>query len=153
MRTLFQQVGGILGVTVAATVFSLRLDEEVATELSAAALPGPAARIADGGQAAAIVDRLLSMGDAREVLLAAVSVGDRTQVEPHVPAIVDALHRAFSDATGTAFVIGIPAAFVAAALVARLRTVRLSDPRRTGTGPSSLASPAGEGLPREVRPT
>lgn len=150
--TLFQQVGGILGVTVAGTVFSAQLDGRAASELSAAAVPAVAAAVADGGQAAGLLDRLASVGDAREVLLGAVDAGDRTLVEPYVRAIVDALHRAFSDATGTAFLLGIPSALLAAVLVVRLRNVRLSDPRRIATRSSSVGGAAGEGLAGGAHP-
>ena len=54
-------------------------------------------------------------------LLASLPDGARTQVEPFVPAIVAAIHEAFSIATANTFVIGIGATAVAAGLVLLLR--------------------------------
>ena len=45
----------------------------------------------------------------------------RAQVQPFIPAIVDAIHAAFSIATANTFVIGIGASLVAAGLVLLLR--------------------------------
>ncbi len=38
----------------------------------------------------------------------------RAQVEPLIPGIVDAIHQAFSIATGAAFMVGIATALIAA---------------------------------------
>lgn len=64
----------------------------------------------------------------------------RAQVEPFVPAIVDAIYRAFSIATASTFILGIGAAAVAAALVLFLREVpmRALDASEAPSGANGL---------------
>jgi hypothetical protein len=52
--------------------------------------------------------------------LAGVPEGQRQFVEPLIPGIVNAIHYAFSIATGTTFVVGIVSAALAAVVVAVL---------------------------------
>jgi hypothetical protein len=47
----------------------------------------------------------------------------RSQVEPFIPAIVGAIHEAFSIATASTFTIGIGASLIAAAFVLMLKEV------------------------------
>ena len=56
----------------------------------------------------------------------------RAQIEPFVPAIVDAIHRAFSLATASTFSFGIAGALVAVAVVLLLREgpARATEARR-----------------------
>ena len=117
--TLFQQLGGSVGLAIAGTVFGSRLVEELPRELSTAVPPQVAAGFAGSGTA--VIGRLTGVGDLGQAILAAAPVGARAQLEPFVPAIVDAIHRAFSIATASTFTFGIAAALVVVLVVAFLR--------------------------------
>ena len=60
------------------------------------------------------LNQLTGVGDLGARILASVPEAFRAQVEPFIPAIVDAIHQAFSIATGAAFTIGIATAAIAA---------------------------------------
>ena len=117
--TLFQQVGGSVGLAVAGTVFGSRLVEELPRELSSSVPPQVAAGFAGSGSAA--IGQLSGVGDLGQAILAAAPAAARAQLEPFVPAIVEAIHRAFSIATASTFTFGIAAAAVALVVVAFLR--------------------------------
>ncbi len=117
--TLFQQVGGSVGLAVAGTVFGSRLVEELPRELSSSVPPQVAAGFAGSGSAA--IGQLSGVGDLGQAILAAAPAAARAQLEPFVPAIVEAIHRAFSIATASTFTFGIAAAAVALIVVAFLR--------------------------------
>ena len=117
--TLFQQVGGSVGLAVAGTVFGSRLVEELPRELSTSVPPQVAAGFAGSGSAA--IGQLSGVGDLGQAILAAAPAAARAQLEPFVPAIVEAIHRAFSIATASTFTFGIAAAAVALVVVAFLR--------------------------------
>jgi EmrB/QacA subfamily drug resistance transporter len=117
--TLFQQLGGSVGLAVAGTVFGSRLAEDLPRELSSSVPPQVAANFAGAGSAAA--SQLSGVGDLGQAILAAAPAAARAQLEPFVPAIVEAIHRAFSIATASTFTFGIAAAAVALIVVAFLR--------------------------------
>jgi EmrB/QacA subfamily drug resistance transporter len=117
--TLFQQLGGSVGLAIAGAVFGSRLGEEIPNELAASVPPQVAAGFASSGTAA--VRQLSGVGDLGQAILAAAPAAARAQLEPFVPAIVDAIHRAFSIATASTFTFGIAAAAVALMVVAFLR--------------------------------
>jgi hypothetical protein len=117
--TLFQQVGGSVGLAIAGTVFGSRLVEELPRELATSVPPQVASSFA--GSASGAVGQLSGVGDLGQAILAAAPVGARAQLEPFVPAIVEAIHRAFSIATADTFTFGIAAAAVALIVVAFLR--------------------------------
>jgi len=68
-----------------------------------------------------VLGQLTGVGDLGQAILAAAPVAARAQLEPFVPAIVDAIHRAFSIATASTFTFGIAAAVVVLIFVAFLR--------------------------------
>ena len=117
--TLFQQLGGSVGLAIAGTVFGSRLVEELPRELSSSVPPQVAS--AFGGSASGTISQLTGVGDLGQAILAAAPLAARAQLEPFVPAIVDAIHRAFSIATASTFTFGIAAAVVAVIVVAFLR--------------------------------
>ena len=91
--TFFQQLGGSVGLAVAGTVFGSRL------------VGGAAARAFRIGATASrrglrerreqrVVGQLSGVGDLGQAILAAAPAAARAQLEPFVPAIVDAIHRA-----------------------------------------------------------
>lgn len=118
--TFFQQVGGTVGLAITGTIFGTTLGEEVPRQLSAAGVPAEVGRaLAAGGG----LDALTGVGDLGAAILAATPETFRAGVEPFVPAIVDAIYRAFSIATASTYILGIGAAAVAAGLVLFLREV------------------------------
>jgi EmrB/QacA subfamily drug resistance transporter len=133
--TLFQQLGGSVGLAIAGTVFGSRLVEELPKELSSAVPPQVAAGFAGSGSAA--IGQLSGVGDLGQAILAAAPVAARAQLEPFVPAIVDAIHRAFSIATASTFTFGIAAAVVAVIVVAFLRE---APARNAATEDATLAA-------------
>jgi EmrB/QacA subfamily drug resistance transporter len=133
--TLFQQLGGSVGLAIAGTVFGSRLVEELPKELSSSVPPQVAAGFAGSGSAA--IGQLSGVGDLGQAILAAAPVAARAQLEPFVPAIVDAIHRAFSIATASTFTFGIAAAVVAVIVVAFLRE---APARNAATEDATLAA-------------
>jgi EmrB/QacA subfamily drug resistance transporter len=117
--TLFQQVGGSVGLAIAGTVFSSRLVEELPRELSSSVPPQVASAFA--GSATGAIGQLSGVGDLGQKILAAAPLAARDQLAPFVPAIVDAIHRAFSIATAGTFTFGIVAAAVVLLVVTFLR--------------------------------
>jgi hypothetical protein len=116
--TFFQQVGGTVGLAITGTVFASSLAEQVPDRIGAARVPPEVGGALAG---AGGLDALTGVGDLGAALLASIPEGVRAQVEPFVPAIVSAIHDAFSIATSSTFVIGIGATALAAGLVLFLR--------------------------------
>jgi MFS family permease len=136
--TFFQQVGGTVGLAITGTIFGTTLADEVPRQLGAAGIPPEVgSALATGGG----LDALTGVGDLGSAILAATPDAVRAQVEPFVPAIVEAIYRAFSIATASTFILGVGAAALAAGLVLMLREV----PMRA-YDPSAAASKA-NGLP------
>jgi EmrB/QacA subfamily drug resistance transporter len=118
--TLFQQLGGSVGLAIAGTIFGSRLVEELPRQLSSSVPPQVTAGFAGGGTSA-VLGQLTGVGDLGQAILAAAPVAARAQLEPFVPAIVDAIHRAFSIAIASTFTYGIAAALVVLLVVSFLR--------------------------------
>jgi MFS family permease len=115
--TLFQQVGGTVGLAITGTIFGSTLLEETPAQLVEAGVPPQFAdqfASADASQ----FNELTSVGDLGAAILAQVPEQFQSTVEPLVPAIVDGIHTAFSIATGATFVVGIVTALIAALVVA-----------------------------------
>jgi EmrB/QacA subfamily drug resistance transporter len=113
--TLFQQVGGTVGLAITGTIFGSTLLDEVPKQLVAAGVPSQFAdQFAGGGSA---FNDLTNVGNLGDAILAQVPEQARALVEPMIPAIVDGIHTAFSIATGATFVVGIVSALLAAALI------------------------------------
>jgi EmrB/QacA subfamily drug resistance transporter len=121
--TLFQQVGGTVGLSITGTLFASTMTEEVPRQLAAADLP-PALASGLAGSGGLDPDALTAVGNLGAAILAGVPEAFRAQVEPFIPAIVGAIHEAFSIATASTFGIGIATASVAAVLVLLLREAR-----------------------------
>jgi EmrB/QacA subfamily drug resistance transporter len=117
--TLFQQVGGTVGLAITGTIFGSTLLEEVPRQLTAAGVPPQFADQVAGGDASSF-NELTSVGDLGASILAQVPEAFRAQAEPMIPGIVDGIHTAFSIATGATFLVGIVTALLAAAVVAVL---------------------------------
>jgi EmrB/QacA subfamily drug resistance transporter len=114
--TLFQQLGGTVGLAITGSIFGSVMLEEVPKQLTAAGVPAQfATQFASGGGAA--LNNLARVGDLGASILAQVPAAFRPQVEPLIPAIVSGIHEAFSLATAATFTIGIITALVAAVIV------------------------------------
>jgi EmrB/QacA subfamily drug resistance transporter len=133
--TLFQQLGGSVGLAIAGTIFGSRLVEELPRQLSSSVPPQVTAGFAGGGSSA-VLGQLTGVGDLGQAILAAAPAAARAQLEPFIPAIVDAIHRAFSIATASTFTYGIAAALVVVLVVAFLREA----PARAAVEDETLAA-------------
>jgi EmrB/QacA subfamily drug resistance transporter len=142
--TFFQSVGGTVGLAITGTIFATTLADEAPRRLAAADLaPELVAGFAGGGVEP---DALTGVGDLGAAIRAGVPEAFRSQVEPFIPAIVDALHQAISLATASTFLIGIVASLLAALLVATLREVpvRHESPAEAAALPMADRRPIGE---------
>jgi EmrB/QacA subfamily drug resistance transporter len=125
--TLFQQIGGSVGLAITGTIFTSRILEEIPRQLADAGVPPQlAAAFSSGGTAS--LNRLTTVGDLGQALLAGLPPAARAQIEPLVPRIVEAIHRAFSLATADTFALGAGAGVVAFLTLALLREVPLKRP-------------------------
>jgi EmrB/QacA subfamily drug resistance transporter len=114
--TLFQQVGGTVGLAITGTIFGSTLLAEVPKQLVAGGVPQVMADQFRAGGASAL-NQLSGVGDLGAAILAQVPAPFKAQVEPLIPAIVGAIHQAFSIATAATFVVGIATALLAAVVV------------------------------------
>jgi EmrB/QacA subfamily drug resistance transporter len=137
--TLFQQVGGTVGLAITGTIFGSTLLEEMPKQIAAAGVPKEFAdTFAQGGSAA--LNNLSGVGDLGARILAGLPPDAAAQVKPLIPAIVQGIHEAFSLATSATFVIGIGAALLAALLVlvglpgGRMGERAAEDPAVSGAG-------------------
>jgi EmrB/QacA subfamily drug resistance transporter len=114
--TLFQQVGGTVGLAITGSIFGSVLLEEMPKQIQAAGVPADfAARFAQGGGSA--LNNFGGVGDLGASILASIPEQARAQVQPLIPAIVRGIHEAFSIATASTFVLGIGTALLAALVV------------------------------------
>ena len=114
--TLFQQVGGTVGLAITGTLFTSVLLEEIPIQLEEAGLP-PEFVSAFAASGSDTLNQLTGVGDLGAAILAQVPPEFQAQVEPLIPAIVDAIHTSLSIATGATFVVGVVAALIAAIVV------------------------------------
>jgi EmrB/QacA subfamily drug resistance transporter len=117
--TFFQQVGGTVGLAITGTIFASALAEQVPQQVAAAEVPPELAEMMAGGGLG--TDQLTAVGDLGAAILAGVPEGFRTQVEPFIPALVNAIYEAFTLATAGTFTVGIVCSLLAAGLVLFLR--------------------------------
>jgi EmrB/QacA subfamily drug resistance transporter len=142
--TLFQQVGGTVGLAFTGSIFGSVLLTEMPKQLTAAGVPPQfASQFASGGGAA--LNNLSGVGNLGASILAQVPAQARPQVEPLIPAIVAGIHQAFSIATSATFALGIGTALVGALVTlvvlpaARMRhaETRAATPVRTELEPTA----------------
>ena len=113
--TFFQQVGGTVGLAITGTIFASTLTEEVPRQLAAAEIPPELAEMmAQGGLGS---EQLTAVGDLGAAILGGVAEELRAGVEPFIPALVGAIHQAFSLATSETFVVGVVTALIAGGVV------------------------------------
>ena len=117
--TFFQQVGGTVGLAITGTAFASAIAEQVPRQIAAAAVPPQLVESMAGGGIGA--EQLTGVGDLGAAILAGIPEAARAQVEPFIPALIDAIYEAFSLATASTFTVGIVTSLVAAGLVLLLR--------------------------------
>jgi EmrB/QacA subfamily drug resistance transporter len=126
--TFFRQIGGVVGLSMAGTVFGTILRDQIPVQLAAAGVP---AQIVDGFQGGGFDPNTLVGvgGDLGQTILGNVPDQFRPVVEPLIPNIVNAIYAAITLAIANVFwlgVVGGVAAFVAVLFIREL-------PLRTAT--------------------
>ena len=118
--TLFQQIGGSVGLAITGSIFTSRLLVEIPRQLATSGVPPQiAAGFTSSGTAA--LNRLTAVGDLGQAILAGAPAEARAQLEPLIPQIVAAIHRAFSLAADDTFAFGAFAAIAAFITLTLLR--------------------------------
>jgi EmrB/QacA subfamily drug resistance transporter len=131
--TLFQQVGGTVGLAIVGSLFGSVFADELPGQLLSAGVPQQYAdAFASGGSDA--LNQIGGVGDLGASILAATPESVRPLVEPIIPAIVSGIHQAFSLATASTFVVGIFSCLIAAVVV-----LVLMPAGRMGEDPSAVA--------------
>ncbi|HKZ91288.1 MAG TPA: MDR family MFS transporter [Candidatus Limnocylindrales bacterium] len=130
--TLFQQVGGTVGLAITGTLFASALSEQVPRQVAAAEVPPELAEVMAGGGLGA--EQLTAVGDLGAAILSGIPEAARAQVEPFIPVLVSAIYEGFSLATASTFTVGIVGSLVAAGLVLLLREA---------PAPATQSAPAG----------
>ncbi len=138
--SFFQQVGGTVGLAITGTLFATSMTREVPAAIGSAGIPPQVGQaLAGGGRLEAVT----GVGNAGAALLASLPADVRGVVEPYVPAIVGAIHQAFSIATASTFTIGIGTSVLAAALVLLLREApAVASTRAWAAEPAEIAGDA-----------
>ncbi len=116
--SFFQQVGGSVGLAITGTLFATSMSREVPAALASAGVPSGASQAFAG---AGGLQALTGVGNAGATVLASLPAGVRGLVEPYLPAIVGAVHSAFSIAAANTFTVGIGTTLVASGLVLLFR--------------------------------
>jgi EmrB/QacA subfamily drug resistance transporter len=140
--TLFQQVGGTVGLAITGSIFGSVLLEEYPKQTTAAGVPAEV--LGQLGQGAgSILKNLTGVGDLGAAILANLPPDVQAQVKPVIPMLVQGIHEAFSIATSATFVLGIGAALLGAAIVLLgLPGGRMGEEAAAATGDASAASAA-----------
>ncbi len=115
--TLFQQLGGTIGLAITGTLFGSVLLEQIPKQMTENGVPAQiTSQFGAGGSFS--TNQLTNVGgDLGTTILAQVPEQFKAAVEPFIGAMVDAIYTAFSMATGAAFVVGIVTALLAALVV------------------------------------
>ena len=116
--SFFQQVGGTVGLAITGTVFATSMTNELPRALGGAGVPATVGQALAGPGG---LQALTGVGSGGGAFLASLPGGARAAVEPFVPAIVGAVHSAFSIATASTFAIGIGTSLLASGLVLLFR--------------------------------
>jgi hypothetical protein len=138
--TLFQQVGGTVGLAVTGTIFGSTLLDEVPKQLVAAGVPEQFATQFASGDSGSF-NELTQVGDLGASILAGVPEQARPLVEPLIPAIVEGIHVAFSIATSATFMVGIVTSVLAALVVLVLMPAGRVGERVEASADETAASP------------
>jgi EmrB/QacA subfamily drug resistance transporter len=119
--TFFQQIGGTVGLTLAGTILADRITTELPARLVGAGVPQEfLTGFSPSNPAVAQLD-IFGTGDLAKRLATVIP----PEGQGLIPAIVNAIHEAFSIAIASTFWIGIAGAILAAVLVLFLHEVRM----------------------------
>ena len=120
--TFLRQVGGVVGLAIAGTVFSQGLSTQMPKQLSAAHLPSQlTAHFSGTGTFSE--NNIASVGNMGQTILQTVPAAARAEVRPFLPQIVGALHNAMSLALSGVFwvaVVGAVLGFLATLVIREL---------------------------------
>jgi MFS family permease len=132
--TFLRQVGGVVGLAVAGTVFTQNLSTQLPKQLSAAHLPSQLTAHVTGSGAFS-ENNIASVGNLGQTILQAVPAAARPAIEPYLGQIVHALHDAMSLALGGVFWVALVGAVLGflATLVIRELPLRGSGRAAQGT--------------------
>jgi MFS family permease len=108
--TFLRQVGGMVGLAAAGTVFTQGLSTQMPKQLSAAHLPSQLTAHISGGTFSE--NNIASVGNLGQTILQAVPAAARAEVRPFLPQIVGALHNAMSLALGSVFWVAVVGAIL-----------------------------------------
>jgi hypothetical protein len=148
--TLFQQVGGTVGLAIVGSIFGSVFLEEVPRQLTANGVPAPVAN-AFAQEGSGALNEIGGVGDLGAAILAQVPPAFRDVVEPLIPGIVDGIYQAFSLATAATFVLGIASAILAALVVlVVLPAGRIGQREGEQIEPEPMAHISPEGEPEPV---
>ena len=143
--TLFQQIGGSVGLAITGTIFTSRILAEIPRQMAAAGVPSQlSSGFTSGGSSA--LNQLTTLGDLGQAILAGVPAAARPQVEPFIPRIVGAIHDAFSLAVADTFTFAAGAAVLAFVTLLFVPEVRLT---RQAAVPSPSPAGAQAGQPAD----
>jgi EmrB/QacA subfamily drug resistance transporter len=115
--TLFQQIGGTIGLAITGTILSSKLLEEMPRQMTAGGVPEQLANQFGSGGSASLNQLTNVGGNLGAQILASTPDQFKPAVEPFIQAIVNGIYAAFSIATGATFLVGIVTALVAALVV------------------------------------
>ena len=122
--TFLRQVGGVVGLAVAGTIFSQSLTSDLPKQLSAAHLPSQlTSHFAASGTFTE--NNIASVGNLGQTILAAVPAAQRPAIQPYLGQIVSALHDAMSLALGNVFWVALAGAVLALLATLLLRELPL----------------------------
>jgi hypothetical protein len=145
--TFFRQLGASLWLAISGPIFSTAFQDQLPGRMTANGVPEALASRMTSGRGAVASEASTNVGDLGAQILAALPPEARAVVEPFIGGIVEAMHEAFSLATGTAFWIGIAAVAVAFLVLLPLRETRLPLERLAEIRGRATAAPAAS--PRE----
>jgi MFS family permease len=123
--TFFRQLGASIWLAISGSIFSTAFQDQLPARMAANGVPDSLAAGLTTGSGAAASEASTNVGDLGALILTALPPEARHVVEPFIGGIVEAMHEAFSNATGTAFWVGIAAVVVAFVILLPLHETRL----------------------------
>jgi EmrB/QacA subfamily drug resistance transporter len=150
--TFFRQLGASIWLAISGSIFSTAFREQLPGQLASAGIPAPMVSGLTSGSDAAASEGMANVGDLGAAILAVVPAEARAAVEPFIGGIVNAMHEAFSLATGSAFWLGIAAVAAAFVILVPLRETvlpveRLAEIRGRRGGDAASHGGAASGAP------
>ena len=142
--TFFRQLGASIWLAISGSIFSTAFRDQLPTRMTANGVPDALASGLTSGTGAVASEASTNVGDLGALILGALPAEARPAVAPFIGGVVEAIHQAFSLATGSAFWIGIVAVAAAFLILLPLRETRLPLERLAeirGRSATTAASP------------